>query len=49
MKLSKDSKCLRRVRYGKNKDHEHLAQINLALNNPDCHFITGNWQETFPM
>ncbi|KJS28349.1 MAG: hypothetical protein VR64_24950 [Desulfatitalea sp. BRH_c12] len=24
-------KSLRQVRYGKNKDHEHLAQINLSL------------------
>ena len=29
--ISSYSKCLRQVRYGKNKDHEHLAQINLAL------------------
>lgn len=29
--VSSYSKCLRQVRYGKNKDHEHLAQINLAL------------------
>ena len=29
--VSSYSKCLRQVRYGKNKDHEHLPQINLAL------------------
>jgi transposase len=29
--ISSYSKCLRQVRYGKNKDHEHLAQINLVL------------------
>lgn len=29
--LSSYSKGLRQVRYGKNKDHEHLAQINLTL------------------
>ncbi|WP_240744224.1 transposase [Desulfopila sp. IMCC35006] len=29
--VSSYSKCLRQVRYGKNKDHEHLAQINLRL------------------
>ena len=29
--ISSYSKCLRQVRYGKNKDHEHLAQINLSL------------------
>ena len=29
--VSSYSKCLRQVRYGKNKDHEHLAQINLSL------------------
>jgi len=29
--ISSYSKCLRQVRYGKNKDHEHLAQINLTL------------------
>jgi transposase len=29
--VSSYSKCLRQVRYGKNKDHEPLAQINLAL------------------
>jgi len=29
--ISSYSQCLRQVRYGKNKDHEHLAQINLAL------------------
>ena len=29
--VSSYSQCLRQVRYGKNKDHEHLAQINLAL------------------
>ena len=29
--MSSYSKCLRQVRYGKNKDHEHLPQINLAL------------------
>ena len=29
--VSSYSKCLRQVRYGKNKDHEHLAQINLTL------------------
>ncbi|HDS02057.1 MAG TPA: IS1634 family transposase [candidate division Zixibacteria bacterium] len=29
--VSSYSECLRQVRYGKNKDHEHLAQINLSL------------------
>jgi transposase len=29
--VSSYSRCLRQVRYGKNKDHEHLAQINLTL------------------
>jgi len=29
--ISSYSKCLRQVRYGNNKDHEPLAQINLAL------------------
>jgi transposase len=29
--ISSYSKCLRQVRYGKNKDHEHLAQINPTL------------------
>lgn len=29
--ISSYSQCLRQVRYGKNKDHEPLAQINLAL------------------
>ena len=29
--ISSYSKSLRQVRYGKNKDHEHLAQINLTL------------------
>jgi transposase len=29
--ISSYSKCLRQVRYGKNKDHEHLPQINLSL------------------
>jgi Transposase DDE domain len=29
--VSSYSKSLRQVRYGKNKDHEHLAQINLSL------------------
>jgi hypothetical protein len=29
--VSSYSKCLRQVRYGKNKDHEPLPQINLAL------------------
>ena len=29
--ISSYSTCLRQVRYGKNKDHEHLAQINLTL------------------
>ncbi len=29
--VSSYSQCLRQVRYGKNKDHEHLPQINLAL------------------
>jgi transposase len=29
--VSSYSKCLRQVRYGKNKDHEHLAKINLTL------------------
>jgi len=29
--VSSYSKCLKQVRYGKNKDHEHLAQINLSL------------------
>ena len=29
--VSSYSKCLRQVRYGRNKDHEHLAQINLTL------------------
>ncbi len=29
--ISSYSHCLRQVRYGKNKDHEHLAQINLTL------------------
>ena len=29
--ISSYSKCLKQVRYGKNKDHEHLPQINMAL------------------
>lgn len=29
--ISSYSKCLRQVRYGRNKDHEHLPQINLSL------------------
>ena len=29
--ISSYSKCLRQIRYGKNKDHEHLSQINLTL------------------
>ncbi len=29
--ISSYSKSLKQVRYGKNKDHEHLAQINLIL------------------
>ncbi|MBU4394787.1 MAG: transposase, partial [Proteobacteria bacterium] len=29
--ISSYSQSLRQVRYGKNKDHEHLAQINLTL------------------
>ena len=29
--VSSYSQCLRQVRYGKNKDHEHLPQINLTL------------------
>jgi transposase len=29
--VSSYSKCLKQVRYGKNKDHDPLAQINLAL------------------
>ncbi|WP_028893768.1 IS1634 family transposase [Syntrophorhabdus aromaticivorans] len=29
--VSSYSQCLRQVRYGRNKDHGHLAQINLAL------------------
>jgi len=29
--ISSYSQCLRQVRYGKNKDHEHLPQINLTL------------------
>ena len=29
--ISSYSKCLSQVRYGKNKDHEHLPQINLLL------------------
>ena len=29
--VSSYSKCLRQVRYGKNKDHEPLEQLNLAL------------------
>jgi len=29
--ISSYSKYLRQVRYGRNKDHEHLAQINLTL------------------
>jgi len=29
--VSSYSKSLKQVRYGKNKDHEHLAQINLSL------------------
>ena len=29
--VSSYSKLLKQVKYGKNKDHEHLAQINLAL------------------
>ncbi|MFA5905566.1 MAG: IS1634 family transposase, partial [Desulfobacula sp.] len=29
--ISSYSKSLKQVRYGKNKDHEHLAQINLTL------------------
>ena len=29
--ISSYSKCLKQVRYGKNKDHEPLAQINLTL------------------
>lgn len=29
--VSSYSKCLRQVRYGRNKDHDHLPQINLTL------------------
>jgi transposase len=29
--VSSFSKCLRQVRYGHNKEHEHLEQLNLAL------------------
>lgn len=29
--ISSYSQCLRQVRHGKNKDHEHLPQINLTL------------------
>ena len=29
--ISSRSECLRQVRYGKNKDNDHLPQINLAL------------------
>lgn len=29
--ISSYSRCLRQVRYGRNKDHEHLPQINLLL------------------
>ena len=29
--ISSYSHCLRQVRYGKNKDHDHLPQINLSL------------------
>ena len=29
--VSSYSKCLRQARFGKNKDHEHLPQINLSL------------------
>jgi len=29
--VSSYSQCLRQVRYGKNKDHEHMPQINLVL------------------
>ena len=29
--ISSYSECLKQVRYGKNKDHEHLPQINLSL------------------
>ena len=29
--ISSYSQCLRQVRYGRNKDHEHLAQLNLSL------------------
>ncbi|MCP3887822.1 MAG: IS1634 family transposase [Desulfobulbaceae bacterium] len=29
--VSSYSQCLRQVRYGRNKDHEHLPQINLSL------------------
>lgn len=29
--ISSYSKCLKQVRYGKNKDHDHLPQINLTL------------------
>jgi len=29
--ISSYSQCLRQVRYGKNKDHEHLEQLNLSL------------------
>jgi len=29
--ISSYSQCLKHVRYGKNKDHEHLPQINLSL------------------
>lgn len=29
--VSSYSQCLKQVRYGKNKDHEHLPQINLSL------------------
>jgi hypothetical protein len=29
--VSSYSKCLKQIRYGKNKDHEHLPQLNLTL------------------
>ena len=46
--ISSYSKCLNQVKYGVNKDHVPLAQINLAMlleKHQDFHFTTENLLE----
>ena len=50
--ISSYSKSLIQVKYGVNKDHDPLPQINLRFflgNSPDCLFITENFREISPM